>query len=48
MVAERTCVVPGITSVVAEITCVVPEITSVVPEITSVNHIDNLCRSRDN
>ena len=48
MVAEITCVVPGITSVVAEITCVVPEITSVVPEITSVNHIDNLCRSRDN
>jgi len=39
---------PGITSVVAEITCVVPEITSVVPEITSVNHIDNLCGSRDN
>ena len=48
MVAEITCVVPGITSVVAEITCVVPEITSVVPEITSVNHIDNLCGSRDN
>ena len=33
---------------VAEITCVVPKITSVVPEITSVNHIDNLCGSRDN
>ena len=48
VVAEITCVVPGITSVVAEITCVFPQITTVVPQITSVNHIDNLCGSRDN
>ena len=37
-----------ISNVNPEITSVVPQITTVVPQITSVNHIDNLCESRDN
>ena len=37
-----------ISNVNPEIPIVFPQITTVVPQITSVNHIDNLCGSRDN